>query len=71
MSSTSFKSDLLSSLLEVLIESNSSHQKQVFEQEIKCLSYQLFERLLEKTRTKPLKQKRRGCKFVKWVELNT
>jgi len=58
-------------VIHILTESNSTHQKQVFEQEIKHLFYRLFERLLEKTRTKPLKQKRRGCKFVKWVELNT
>jgi hypothetical protein len=43
-------------VIHILTESNSTHQKQVFEQEIKYLFYQLFERLLEKIRTELLNE---------------
>ena len=48
----------------ILTGSNSSHQKQVFEQEIKYLFYQLFERLLEKIRIELLDQQEKEGKFI-------
>ena len=51
-------------VIHILTESNSSHQKQVFEQEIKYLFYQLFERLLEKIRIELLDQQEKGGKFI-------
>ena len=43
-------------VIHILTESNSSHQKQVFEQEIKYLFYEIFEQLLE--------EKRKESKFI-------
>ena len=51
-------------VIHILTSSNSSHQKQVFEQEIKYLFYQLFERLLEKIRIELLDQQEKGGKFI-------
>ena len=51
-------------VIHILTESNSSHQKQVFEQEIKYLFYSLFERLLEKIRIELLEEKVKGGKFI-------
>jgi uncharacterized protein YggT (Ycf19 family) len=51
-------------VIHILTESNSSHQKQVFEKEIKYLFYQLFERLLEKIRIKLLEQEEKEGKFI-------
>ena len=51
-------------VIHILTESNSSHQKQVFEQEIKYLFYSLFERLLEKIRIELLEEKGKEGKFI-------
>jgi uncharacterized protein YggT (Ycf19 family) len=51
-------------VIHILTSSNSSHKKQVFEQEIKYLFYQLFERLLEKIRIELLDQQEKGGKFI-------
>ena len=51
-------------VIHILTESNSTHQKQVFEQEIKYLFYQLFERLLEKIRIELLEEKVKEGKFI-------
>ena len=48
----------------ILTGSNSSHQKQVFEQEIKYLFYSLFERLLEKIRIELLEEQEKEDKFI-------
>ena len=58
-------------VIHILTESNSSHQKQVFEQEIKYLFYQLFESVLEKIRLELLEKKRKEGRFILWVKLNT
>jgi uncharacterized protein YggT (Ycf19 family) len=50
--------------IHILTASNSSNQKQVFEQEIKYLFYQLFERLLEKIRIELLEKKVKEGKFI-------
>lgn len=46
-------------VIHILTLSSSSHQKQVFEQEIKHLLYRLFERILEKIRLELLEGKRK------------
>ena len=51
-------------VIHILTESNSTHQKQVFEQEIKYLFYQLFERLLDKIRIELLEEKVKEGKFI-------
>ncbi len=51
-------------VIHILTESNSSHQKQVFEQEIKYLFYSLFERLLEKIRIELLEEQEKEDKFI-------
>ena len=51
-------------VIHILTESNSTHQKQVFEQEIKYLFYQLFERLLEKIRLELLEERGKEGKFI-------
>jgi uncharacterized protein YggT (Ycf19 family) len=51
-------------VIHILTESYSSHQKQVFEQEIKYLFYQLFERLLEKIRIELLDEQGKEDKFI-------
>ena len=50
--------------IHILTASNSSNQKQVFEQEIKYLFYQLFERLLEKIRIELLDEQGKEDKFI-------
>jgi len=46
-------------LVHILTECNSDCQKQVFEQEIKYLFYDIFEQLLEKIRMELLEEKRK------------
>ena len=43
-------------VIHILTESNSSHQKQVFEQEIKYLFYQLTEKVLNQLRNELLEK---------------
>ena len=47
-------------VIHILTESNSSHQKQVFEQEIKHLFYRLFERILGKNEIRTIGRKGKG-----------
>ena len=51
-------------LIHLLIECNSKCQKQIFEQEIKYLFYEIFEQLLEKIRMELLDEKRKESKFI-------
>ena len=51
-------------VIHILTESNSTHQKQVFEQEIKHLFYRLFERILGKIRLELLEKKGKEGKFI-------
>jgi len=51
-------------VIHILTASNSSNQKQVFEQEIKYLFYQLFESLLEKIKIELLDEQGKEDKFI-------
>ena len=48
----------------LLIECNSKCQKQIFEQEIKYLLYEIFERVLEKIRLELLEETGKEGKFI-------
>jgi hypothetical protein len=48
----------------LITECNSECQKEVFEQEIKYLFYEIFEQLLEKIRMELLDEKRKESKFI-------
>jgi hypothetical protein len=51
-------------VIHILTESNSTHQKQVFEQEIKYLFFSLFKRLLEIIRIELLEEKGKEGRFI-------
>jgi Mg/Co/Ni transporter MgtE len=51
-------------VIHILTESNSSHQKQVFEQEIKHLFYEIFEHISEKIKIELLEGKGKEDKFI-------
>ena len=51
-------------LIHLLTECNSKCQKQIFEQEIKYLLYEIFKRVLEKIRSELLEEKEKGGKFI-------
>ena len=51
-------------LTHILIECNSKCQKQIFEQEIKYLLYEIFERVLEKIRLELLEETGKEGKLI-------
>ena len=51
-------------LTHILIECNSKCQKQIFEQEINYLLYEIFERILGKIRLELLEEKGKESKFI-------